>query len=163
MTLTSEASCAVTLRGAGAADANFVFRCEADRRPGFDSPGGTLAATHFQVWQFLSGYTHNYAATGQLLFIIEAAGAPVGILELTADTAAGASTAHLGIYISPTHRRHSYATAALHALAAHCRTAFPAIHTLVATVAPTNTASARLFSRAQFTRHDAQFTKALHP
>lgn len=141
----------VTLRPVTAADLDFVYRCQTDCRPGFDS--ATEAPSRFELWMFVNGYRHDLEGQGQLLFVIEGGGHRVGTLEF-ADYEPDVRTASVGIYITPGQRGRGYARAALDAACELSREL--ALVGLTALIAPANAPSQALFSACGFVRETDQ-------
>ncbi len=101
-----------------------------------------------QLWEYITNYSANPLAEGQLRLMITADNQNVGTVDLY-DIDTRHERAFTGIMIAPAYRRNGYGRKALEELTNYCRDTL-SIRLLCATIAETNEASIKLFASAGF-------------
>lgn len=137
-----------SLRSVGSKDIDTILLWENDARVRLAGTPEKVTFSRTDVEQFVRNQQCPITKTRQQRFMIEADGHAVGAIDLYDFDGISAG---IGILVyADADRRHGYATDALRTLIAYART----LHLLMlyADVAPSNTASLRLFARAGFDR-----------
>ncbi len=137
-----------SLRSVGSKDIDTILLWENDARVRLAGSPEKARFSRDDVEQFVRNQQCPITETRQQRFMIEADGRTVGAIDLYDFDGISAG---IGILVyADADRRHGYATDALRTLIAYARTL--RLLMLYADVAPDNTASLRLFSRAGFDR-----------
>lgn len=137
-----------SLRSVGSKDIDTILLWENDARVRLAGSPEKARFSRDDVEQFVRNQQCPITQTRQQRFMIEVADRAVGAIDLYDYDGISAG---VGILVyADADRRHGYATDALRTLIAYART----LHLLMlyAEVAPSNTASLRLFARAGFDR-----------
>lgn len=137
------------LRHASMDDADIILEWvndPADRANSFDS--SPIERDEHLVWM-----RDSLADPDRFLFIMEAAGVPVGHIKLYRE----GDYAEVGYCIGPEHRGHGYAAAMLGLLRDEIDPAETGIKAIKASVKPENIASIRALERAGYTERSRTF------
>ena len=137
-----------SLRSVGSKDIDTILLWENDAHVRLSGTPEKATFSRDDVEQFVRNQQHPITQTRQQRFMIEVADRAVGAIDLYDYDGISAG---VGILVyADADRRHGYATDALRTAIVYART----LHLLMlyAEVAPSNTASLRLFSRVGFDR-----------
>jgi len=138
----------IRLRAPEPDDLDFLYQLENDPEQWAVSDVLPAPVSRHTLREYLRHTHTSLAEAGQLRLILEAAGEPVGTLDLY-DYSALHQRAGVGIAVARAARRLGYAEQALQVLLPYARTHLR-LHQLYCTVSASNEASIKLFAKIGF-------------